>query len=456
MITSDALKQVEQKYIALGFLKYRDNIIVPDSLEEFILKIVCEYNPKLYTQDLRGGTVESPGKHRSTMDIFRLVKNYKPEATLDEVMDILWNFNWEQKIKVLLCSTINKMTYFPWSSNRYYDVGLHSKRTDEGLFYKDTSNGFTYKDHYDYFDPDLVKQRKEERKLMRKAIAPLKGGFRMRIRSRHPSHNVLRIGVPKLGFRSLLRLGSTTEVENDNAHIVEINSVEGIRNSSDKKRMKDCFMQAEVRTAEWYIINGQGQFIKKAANENGDKVISKDQLPYPIIAKHRRGSRGSGNYKLDTRAKLDAFLVGKNVADYIFEKFYSYSREYRAHVTADGCFYTCRKMLKDGVAADKKWQRHDDNCVWIREENPQFDKPVNWATIIKDCVRALEALGLDIGAFDIKVQGTNDDKGRKRQDPAYILIESCSAPSFGEVTSQKYIEILPILATKLAKEYHII
>jgi type I restriction enzyme S subunit len=37
------------------------------------------------------------------------------------------------------------------------------------------------------------------------------------------------------------------------------------------------------------------------------------------------------------------------------------SREYRLHVTADGCFYACRKMLK--ADAEERWYKNDSNCV---------------------------------------------------------------------------------------------
>lgn len=113
-------------------------------------------------------------------------------------------------------------------------------------------------------------------------------------------------------------------------------------------------------------------------------------------------------------------------------------------------------MLRDNVPNEQKWQRHDDNCVWILEENPSFEKPINWKTIIKDCVNALESLDLDIGAFDIKVQNAKDKKGNVRDNPEYIIIESCSAPSFGEITAKKYREELPIIATQLAEEVNLI
>jgi glutathione synthase/RimK-type ligase-like ATP-grasp enzyme len=81
------------------------------------------------------------------------------------------------------------------------------------------------------------------------------------------------------------------------------------------------------------------------------------------------------------------------------------------------------------------------------ETNPNFDKPVNWDTIVADCVKALAAVGLDVAAFDVRVQSTKNGKGQNRPDPKYIILESNSAPSFGTITTQKYLGVLPQLIT---------
>ena len=54
--------------------------------------------------------------------------------------------------------------------------------------------------------------------------------------------------------------------------------------------------------------------------------------------------------------------------------------------------------------------------------------------------KALNAVGLDIGACDIKVQS---EKGHDRGgNPEFIILEINSAPSFGENTLIKYEEQL--------------
>lgn len=257
--------------------------------------------------------------------------------------------------------------------------------------------------------------------------------FKISTFSRHPSHAILRRALPLLPFRAVVRLGSTTpSIRN-----IECNSIQGVKNSSSKLLMKQCFTRAGVRTAEWFTKTGSGlSFL----NMMTDRPVSIDELPYPIISKSHYGSRGNGNVKHDDRRSLESFLRNHNTSQYIFEKFIPMTREYRLHVTKEGCFYTCRKLVRND-APENTWQRHDDVCTWILETNPSFKKPNNWSAIVADCVTALEYLGLDIGAFDVMVQGSRE--GRERNNPEWIICESCSAPSFGEITAQKYIEEIP-------------
>jgi glutathione synthase/RimK-type ligase-like ATP-grasp enzyme len=245
-------------------------------------------------------------------------------------------------------------------------------------------------------------------------------GYRPLLLSRHPSHQILRTTLDRNPFRAVIRLGSTT-IPNDGKERLEINTAGAIRNSADKLLMKECFDEAGVKTAKWW---------------RAECLPEIEDSSFPIIAKHRFGSRNSGNTLLHNREELNDWLTGKTKSNYIFEKFYTYSKEYRIHVTNDGCFYTCRKLLRNDTPNDEQWHRHDDNSVWIVEDNPKFKKPSNWDSIVEDCINAKKALGLDICAFDVKTQGSSKEK------PKWIIIESCSAPSFGEITTQKYIKEL--------------
>jgi D-alanine-D-alanine ligase-like ATP-grasp enzyme len=279
--------------------------------------------------------------------------------------------------------------------------------------------------------------------------------FRPRIRSRHPSHNVLRgKSLPLLPFKSIVRLGSQTVFTKDVSKRVEINSVGAIATSCNKLLMKQAFTDAKVKTADWWKITksstGVITFLK---SDNDEERFPIEDLPFPIISKSFYGSRNKGNRKHDTVEELTAWMEGKNLNNYIFEKYYNYTREYRLHVSADGCFYACRKMLKRDTPEEDKWYRNDEHCVWIMEDNDLFDRPVNWDTVVAESVKAMKAVGLDMGAVDLRIQSaTKGGDGTDvvtRENPDFIIVEINSAPSFGDVTEEKYkLEIPKILKRK--------
>jgi len=281
--------------------------------------------------------------------------------------------------------------------------------------------------------------------------------FKPQVRSRHPSHKVLKQNgtLPKMRKKSVVRFGSTKNYEDTVAkggRRVEVNTVEAIKNSANKLRMKLKFSQHEVPTADWFVYR-DGLFVK---NGNEEDTLTLEELPFPIITKHINGSRNKGNQKHDSTEDLEHWLNKKlrnnATSNYILEKYHAYVREYRLHVTADGCFYTCRKMLKRDTPDHKKWFRNDQNSVWILESNEQFDKPVNWDNIEEASVNALRAVGLDFGAVDLKVQSATKRNGEPRSEPKFFVIEINSAPSFGDLTKEKYIEEIPKLINKKIHE----
>jgi hypothetical protein len=104
-------------------------------------------------------------------------------------------------------------------------------------------------------------------------------------------------------------------------------------------------------------------------------------------------------------------------------------------------------MLKQD--ATERWFRNSKNSVWILEDNPLFDKPITWNAIVQDCLKALNALGLDTCAFDVKV----NKKGE------WSILEGNSAPSFGDCTidnptivAQRYIEEFKDLIIEKSKK----
>lgn len=260
----------------------------------------------------------------------------------------------------------------------------------------------------------------------------------LRIFSRHPSHKVLRKAKILLPCLTVFRLGSITK--GNLPYECEINSVEAVQNSASKLRMKRCFDEAGVHHAEWYTF---GKNVKLFLGGDTTKEKTLDDLTYPVVAKGIYGSRGRSNYKLDTKEALIEWMKGEELSQYVLEIFYKFSREYRLHITQEGCFYTCRKMLKTTTPHKDKWFRNESNCTWYIDTNPVFNKPDNWEKIVEDCKKALTAVGLDVGAFDVKMEASKNKDGKPIKNPEWILLECNSAPSMGEITPQRYIEQIP-------------
>ena len=244
-----------------------------------------------------------------------------------------------------------------------------------------------------------------------------------------PLKNLIRVNT-----RTVFRLGSLTPTEEIfprgvalNKPIIEINTAEACHNSGDKRLMKQLFTEFGVKTAEWIDLN-----VAVYDQENKWNY-------FPSIIKHFNSCKGQGIYLIENQNDLDEFVANnRNLSNYVIERYMNFSKEYRLHVTKDGCFYTCRKMLKED--AEERWHRHDMNSVWIMEENPLFEKPSNWDLIVEESVKAMKSLGLDICSVDMKVQSEkNQDRGG---NPEFIILECNSASSMGPVTLIKYEEQL--------------
>jgi len=270
--------------------------------------------------------------------------------------------------------------------------------------------------------------------------------FKPQLRTKNHTAAPLRSSLGEFAMRCIIRLGSKTTVAEafpripQGRPVVEVNTVEACHNSGNKILMKQCFDRAGVKTAEWWKLCDLYEILRPEPIELNH---------WPIIVKHKNSCKGEGIYLFESREDLDEWAIGKRTADYICEYFYGFSKEYRLHVTKDGCFYTCRKMLK--ADAEDRWHRHDTNSVWIMEENPLFEKPKNWDDIVSECVKALNAVGLDVGACDLKVQS---EKGH-RDDfiPDFIVLEINSAASMGSVTEIKYREELPKIINNKITNY---
>ena len=251
-------------------------------------------------------------------------------------------------------------------------------------------------------------------------------GFTPQVRSRHPSHSVFRGTLGHFPVRSVIRLGSTTELANDGKRRIEINTPKAIGNSASKLKMKNCFKDNDVKTAVWYTYKAQS-FIKHEHNKI-DVATLISNLNYPIIAKGIFGSRGRANTKLDTQQALTQWLKGKDTSNYIFEEYFDGSREYRFHVSTLGVFLTWRKLRRNDTPDDQRWFFNNQTCNWVGEDNELYNKPATYKQICDECLKALNAVGLDVGACDVRVSKKGDFK----------IIEINSAPSMAEKTTIAY------------------
>lgn len=251
--------------------------------------------------------------------------------------------------------------------------------------------------------------------------------FRPRVHTRHPSHENLRPSnkrLPLLPVRSVVRLGSTTDKPDsvsNGGNRIEVNTVQAVQNCENKETMKRLFTHRNIPTPRW----------------TGLSSVHLRNFNFPMVIKKKYGSRGRGIYLVNDQEELDQKLSELNPSHYIVEEYINYPREYRIHVTRDGCLYTCRKMLRQN--AENRWYRNQENCVWYLESNPSFKKPRNWDQIVSSCIHALEATGLDIGACDVRV---SRNPGRD-EDQDHKILEINSAPRFGEITEEKYMEKIP-------------
>lgn len=249
--------------------------------------------------------------------------------------------------------------------------------------------------------------------------------FHLYLRSRNFSCKPLKeLIFPK---RVIYRMGSETKTEDITRFQValEINSPEACHISGDKILTKKRLVAGNIKTAEWFTVNKN--------DVNGESVKSHLALwETPIIVKHIHSSKGNGIYLINSiedlynTEDLNNALGTKEIEKYVFERYYTYTKEYRIHVNRERCFFATRKMLKN--EADIRWHRHAENAVFIHQDNPLFEKPENWDEITGECINALKAIGLDFAAFDVKVS----KKGK------FIILESNSAPALGEKSLEAY------------------
>jgi len=273
----------------------------------------------------------------------------------------------------------------------------------------------------------LLKKKKVSSSLSKVATK-----FRPRLRTKNYSTDGLKDMLRECLFpvRSLIRMGSLTETEEivrPGAKVIEINTVESIETSRNKLLMHEAFDRSKkgVSHVKYYEVKELPDF---------------KSLKFPILAKKIVGQGGEGMKKLDKVEDLKKFLSG-STSGYYFEEYFNGAREYRLHVTEDGCFLAWRKLRKEG--AKERWYFNSNNCIWAGESNESFDKPSNWNEIVEHSINALKAVGLSIGAVDVRVSSK-----KKIRTHEFTVLETNSAPALGNIGSKAYFEEIKRLINK--------
>lgn len=244
------------------------------------------------------------------------------------------------------------------------------------------------------------------------------------IYSRHPSHKPLRrvIPAPK-GYAPVVRFGSLTESDKK----IQINTVEAIKKSMNKRLMKEAFTNNNVITPFWFNI---------------PDYLKLEKQFFPCVVKNIWGSRGTGNFLIKNIDEFNRLLQNRNPENYIVEKFVNYSREYRFHVSTEGVFLIWRKLRREDTPQQDRWFFNNQTCNWVNEEHPLFNLDTKTReNISQEAVKALNSVGLDFGACDIKVSADGQ---------RFTIIEINSAPSLGKIGVDAYIsEINKLINKKL-------
>jgi len=263
--------------------------------------------------------------------------------------------------------------------------------------------------------------------------------FRPQIRSRHPSHRPLRRELGLLPFRSIVRFGSITtllDTITNGGKRIELNTVNGVKNTSNKEIMKKLFIKNGIVTPIFYTLYSIQDYKFTNHLKDKEKIVSCKDIRYPIVAKRTFHSRGRDLHKIDSFEDLKNFL-NNHPSGFHFEQFYSGITEYRLHVSPH---------LTDPIFSIRKlrYQNEDGSFGWIFNSKEgyfieDFDKPKCWKAIIKESKKAVKSLEMDMGTLDVKCN---------RSGTEFTIIEINSAPGMGPKTIEAFkkaiIEILTI------------
>lgn len=220
----------------------------------------------------------------------------------------------------------------------------------------------------------------------------------------------------------VIRMGGTQPYSK---YEIQFNSVDAVNRSKDKYLMKQRFQEANIPSLP-----------SRRILTISDAMTTYQTLVFPCVVKPITRSGGVGTRLINNINELAVYLDELNNKAYI-EPLFNTTSEYRVHVSSNnGVFFTVKKQKKNKQDLFITRQNHTN----IRD----FVKPRLWNLVEKACVDALHALGLDLGAFDVGYDSSNNKEHR------FVIHEVNTAPELLENTRAAYLrEISEMINNRL-------
>lgn len=208
--------------------------------------------------------------------------------------------------------------------------------------------------------------------------------------------------------RVVIRMGGTM---NYSDYGIQINSREAVECAKDKFRMKQRFSENNIPTLPSIRISS----IQEA-------LTLYQTIEFPCVVKPISRSGGIGTMLINNIDELARNLDIINNQAYI-EPLFNTTSEYRIHVSSNnGVFFSVKKIKRNKRDLFITRQNHTNTREFVR--------PRLWNAIEDACVRALSAIGLDLGAFDV---GYNSEGNH-----SFVIHEVNTAPELLTNTREAY------------------
>ena len=186
---------------------------------------------------------------------------------------------------------------------------------------------------------------------------------------------------PYKGKKIIVRMGGDMDYPD---YPIQVNSSVAIRNCVNKMKMKELFIANNIKTLP---------------------ILKDEEVQAPVVIKGIIRSKGSSVFVVDENNEIPVYRkILKQ--QYYFEPLFHTTSEYRLHCTQDKVFFAVKKKKKDGMEADIII--NDKNHVILEK----FVKPRLWKEINEQCLLAMKATGLELGAVDVGYD-SSDKNGHK-------------------------------------------